>query len=238
QEKCEGETFTGFPFVTGGSGEITYEWTGPDNFFSTKDIVTIDNLTQQNAGIYTLTVTDTIDCVTKQELDLTVNENPQVAFAGQDTIFARPGFLLEAGSGYAGYLWNTGDTADAITVNDEGQYWVTVTSKESCQSADTVMVLWGGQPFYLPNAFTPNGDGLNDEFKPVQRYDLVRTYHLYIYNRWGQLIFETSDINTGWDGTYKGQPAEQGTYIYKIVYTAASTGAAPQSVAGNVMVVR
>jgi len=100
------------------------------------------------------------------------------------------------------------------------------------------MVLWGGEPFYLPNAFTPNGDGLNDEFKPVQRYDLVKRYHLYIYNRWGQFIFETSDINTGWDGTYKGKPAEQGAYVYKIVYTAASTGTAPQSVEGSVMVVR
>ncbi|OYT13009.1 MAG: hypothetical protein B6I19_07330, partial [Bacteroidetes bacterium 4572_114] len=85
---------------------------------------------------------------------------------------------------------------------------------------------------------TPNGDGLNDEFKPVQRYDLVRTYHLYIYNRWGQLIFETSDINRGWDGTYKNQPAAQGTYIYKIVYTSPSTGNEPQSVAGSVMLVR
>ena len=100
------------------------------------------------------------------------------------------------------------------------------------------MVLWGGQSFYLPNAFTPNGDGLNDEFKPVQRYDFVKTYHLYIYNRWGQLLFETSDINTGWDGNFKGEPVQQGTYVYKIVYTAYSTGSEPQTTAGNVTLVR
>jgi len=238
QDKCEGETFTAYPFVTGGSGEVTYEWTGPDDFHSTEEIITIEDITPQQAGTYLLTVTDTIGCVEKKELNLTVYESPKIAFAGQDTIFAQPGFVLEAGSGYPSYLWNTGDTTDAITVNDEGQYWVTVSSTESCQAADTVMVFWGGQPFYLPNAFTPNGDGLNDEFKPVQRYDFVKTYRLYIYNRWGQLIFETSDINTGWDGTYKGKPVEQGTYVYKIVYTATSTGNEPQSVAGNVMVVR
>jgi len=238
QDKCEGETFTGYPFVTGGSGEVTYEWTGPANFHSKEEIITIENITRQQAGTYLLTVTDTIGCVEKKELNLIVYESPKIAFAETDTLFAQPGFVLEAGSGYANYLWNTGDTTDAITVNDEGQYWVTVTSAESCQAKDTVMVFWGGQPFYLPNAFTPNGDGLNDEFKPVQRYDFVKTYHLYIYNRWGQLIFETSDINTGWDGTYKVKPAPQGTYVYKIVYTASSTGNEPQSVAGNVMVVR
>jgi len=238
QDKCEGETFTAYPFVTGGSGEVTYEWTGPGDFHSTEEIITIEDITPQQAGTYLLTITDTIGCVEKKELNLTVYESPKIAFAGLDTLFAQPGFLMEAGSGYANYLWNTGDTTDAITVNDEGQYWVTVTSTESCQAADTVMVFWGGQPFYLPNAFTPNGDGLNDEFKPVQRYDFVKTYRLSIYNRWGQLIFETSDINTGWDGTYQGKPVEQGTYVYKIVYTASSTGTEPQSVAGNVMVVR
>lgn len=238
EEVCEGGNVYSNVFVFGGTGEVTYLWEGPDGYTSTNDWFELNNVQLNQQGIYTLTVTDTIQCVEKKELNLIVHESPQIAFAGTDTIFARPGFLLEAGSGYASYLWNTGDTADAIQVNDEGQYWVTVTSKESCQSADTVMVLWGGQPFYLPNAFTPDGDGLNDEFKPVQRYDLVKTYHLYIYNRWGQLIFETSDINTGWDGTYKGNPAEQGTYVYKIVYTSPSTGNEPQSVAGSVMLVR
>ena len=235
---CEEDDVSAFVLVNGGSGAIDYLWEGPNGFTSTEENLEINNVHTGQAGIYTLTVNDTLDCVESKEINLIVNKNPQVAFAGQDTIFAQPGFVLKAGSGYPGYLWNTGDTTDAITVNDEGQYWVTVTSTESCQSADTVMVLWSGQSFYLPNAFTPNGDGLNDEFKPVQRYDLVKTYRLFIYNRWGQLIFETADINRGWDGTFKGKPVEQGTYVYKIVYTASSTGNKPQSVAGNVMVVR
>jgi len=235
---CEGGEITTYPFVTGGSGYVKYEWFGPNNYYSTDERITIQNIKTGQAGIYTLIVTDTINCTDSFDVKVIVNKNPQIAFAGLDTLFAQPGFVLEAGSGYENYLWNTGDTTDAITVNDEGQYWVTVTSEESCQAKDTVMVFWGGQPFYLPNAFTPNGDGLNDEFKPVQRYDFVKTYHLYIYNRWGQLIFETTDINTGWDGTFKGEPVEQGTYVYKIVYTASSTGNKLQSVAGNVTLVR
>jgi len=238
EDYCEGDDVSAFVLVNGGSGEIDYSWEGPGGFTATTKNLEINHVQTGQQGIYTLTVTDTLDCQESKELNLTVYESPQIAFAGIDTLFAQPGFVLEAGSGYAGYLWNTGDTTDAITVNNEGQYWVTVTSEKSCQAADTVMVLWGGEPFYLPNAFTPNGDGLNDEFKPVQRYDLVKTYHLYIYNRWGQLIFDSPDINTGWDGTYKGQPVEQGTYVYKIVYTASSTGNEPQSVAGNVTLLR
>ncbi len=223
-EVCEGDDFFTFPFILGGSGEVTYEWTGPDNFYSTNEAIVIQNLTQQHEGIYTLTVTDTIDCIESTELHLTVNETPQIAFADYDTLFAESGFILEAGSGFESYLWNTGDTTDAIQVSNEGLYSVFVTSTESCKSTDSVTVLWGGEPFYLPNAFTPNGDGLNDEFKPVQRYDFVKTYHLSIYNRWGEMIFETGDIEKGWDGTYKGQLVQQGTYVYRIVYTAHSTG--------------
>ena len=235
---CEGGEITTYPFVTGGSGYVKYEWFGPNNYYSTNERITIQNIKTGQAGIYTLIVTDTINCSDSSHVEVIVNQSPQITFAGIDTLFAQPGFVLKAGSGYASYLWNTGDTTDAIQVNTEGLYSVLVTTTESCQAADTVMVLWGGEPFWLPNAFTPNGDGLNDEFKPVQRYDLVKTYRLFIYNRWGQLIFETSDINQGWDGTYKGKPAEQGTYVYKIVYTSTSTGSGPQSVAGNVTLVR
>jgi len=172
------------------------------------------------------------------ELSLTVNKNPQIAFPDQDTIFAEPGFILEAGSGYESYLWNTNETTDAIQINIEGLYSVYVTSTESCKSTDSVTVLWGGEPFYLPNAFTPKGDGLNDEFKPVQRYDFVKTYHLSIYNRWGEMIFEIGDIEQGWDGKHKGSIAPQGTYVYRIVYTAYSTGNETQVKTGSVTLVK
>ncbi len=238
EDYCEGDDVSAFVLVNGGSGEIEYFWEGPNGFTGTTKNLEINHVQTSQQGIYTLTVTDTLDCQESKELNLIIYKSPQIDFAGIDTLFAQPGFVLDAGSGYQSYLWNTGDTTDAITVNEEGQYWVTVTSEESCRSADTVTVFWGGQPFYLPNAFTPNGDGLNDEFKPVQRYDFVKTYHLYIYNRWGQLIFEITDINTGWDGAYKGNPAPQGTYVYKIVYTASSTGNGSQSVSGNVTLVR
>ncbi|MBL7706626.1 MAG: gliding motility-associated C-terminal domain-containing protein [Taibaiella sp.] len=67
----------------------------------------------------------------------------------------------------------------------------------------------------LPNAFTPNGDGLNDFFA-VKNLGYQGVHGFRIYNRWGQLVFETLDALRGWDGMFKGQPAAQGTYFYEI----------------------
>lgn len=69
---------------------------------------------------------------------------------------------------------------------------------------------------YIPNAFTPNGDGNNDRFKPVVFN--VYSYQLLIYNRWGELIFSTTDDKMEWDGDYKNSPSPQGTYIYSLIY--------------------
>ena len=67
---------------------------------------------------------------------------------------------------------------------------------------------------YIPSAFTPNGDGINDTFGA--KGEGIQNYHLYVYNRWGQVIFESTNPNQQWDGKYAGQPAEQGTYVYQL----------------------
>lgn len=69
---------------------------------------------------------------------------------------------------------------------------------------------------YIPNAFKPTGDGINKVFKPVVVG--ARDYRMLIYNRWGQIVFETHDVNQGWDGTYHGKPCMEGVYAYQITY--------------------
>jgi gliding motility-associated-like protein len=69
--------------------------------------------------------------------------------------------------------------------------------------------------FYFPNAFTPDGDGINDLFKVIGQFS--REYNLVIYSRWGELVFATTDPAEGWDGTYNNKPAPQGTYVYSAV---------------------
>ena len=66
----------------------------------------------------------------------------------------------------------------------------------------------------MPNSFTPNGDDLNDEFTAVG--DFIEEFHLLIYDRWGKLIFETLDQNSGWNGTFLGRAASEGVYMYRV----------------------
>lgn len=65
----------------------------------------------------------------------------------------------------------------------------------------------------MPNAFSPNGDGINDIYKPKNGYQNITEFHAYIFNRWGQKLFEWTDPATGWDGTYKGSPVKDGVYF-------------------------
>jgi gliding motility-associated-like protein len=69
----------------------------------------------------------------------------------------------------------------------------------------------------VPNSFTPNGDGINDEFVIIS--EDITNFSLMIFNRWGELLYESTDIEESWDGTYKGKLSQIDTYIWKIRYS-------------------
>jgi len=238
-EVCEGESLLVVSSIEGGSGVNTLHWVGPNGFTSNDQILWFNDVTQNMAGTYTLTVTDTINCIESKNMDIIVDKSVEIAFSDYDTLWVEPGFILEAGFGAESYYWNTGETTEYIVIDTIGSYNVQLISYGGCKSTDTVQLLWGGIPFYVPNAFTPNGDGLNDIFKVIPKYDYVKRYKLSIYNRWGQMVYETMDINKGWDGTYKGSQCILGAYIYHIVYE--EFGQQPvenKVVEGTVMLVR
>ncbi len=237
---CVGDTVVVSPLVLEGTGDIDYYWEGPGNFSSNSRRLVIMGINANQDGNYQLTVTDTIDCVESKSIDITVNPFPEIAFANYDTIWAEPGYLLEAGNGAEYYMWNTGEITEAIQIDSMGHYVVEVISYEGCKSTDAVQVLWGegGEPFYMPNAFTPNGDGLNDLFRAVPKYDYISSYQLAIYNRWGQQIFECNDIDCGWDGNYQGNASPNGVYIYRVVYEEISQPGHAKFLDGTVVLVR
>lgn len=118
------------------------------------------------------------------------------------------------------YINNSGTFAmqpnASYTFNDLGSYNITlaVTSNKGCRGSITKLVKIEDEfALYFPNAFTPNQDGLNDIFKP--KGVNVNSYKLLIFDRWGELIFNTNDIDTGWDGTFKGKKCPNGIYNYK-----------------------
>ena len=238
QKYCEGDTITIDPSIEGGNGEKYYIWTGPAGFVSNDSILYQINIQITQAGTYTLKVSDSLQCEDQKSFQITVNPNPVIAFSDYETLYVEPGYELNAGEGYQSYLWNTGAQTEYILIDSIGEYYVQVYSYNGCKSSDTIQILWGGEAFYMPNAFTPNGDGLNDVFAPVPRYDYVKNYQISIYNRWGELIFQSKELNHGWDGIYKGKPAMTGTYVYRIDYTQAGQTGESKTVTGTVVLIR
>ena len=106
-----------------------------------------------------------------------------------------------------------------FTYQDSGRYNVTleVTSDKGCKSSISKKVIVGDEMgLFLPNAFTPNGDGSNDVFLAVAN-NIVK-FEMLIFNRGGSLVFQSNDIRKGWDGNVKGEPAENNVYVYKVNY--------------------
>ncbi len=152
---------------------------------------------------------------------VTVYEQPTIDL-GRDTSICKGSEAITLGdrSNYANpmatYLWNTGERSRTISVAEPGQYFATV-SINSCHTSDSIVV---NNDCYMniPNAFTPNGDGINDYFYPRQLLTRgLTSFKMNIYNRWGQLIFETSTTDgSGWDGKLNGSDQPEGVYVYII----------------------
>jgi gliding motility-associated-like protein len=129
-------------------------------------------------------------------------------FDGKDTL------VLQTAGGYDSYNWlGTSSSSPAYLVTKTGKYWVSVTN--SCGTkADTIEVFNECEfDIYMPNAFTPNNDFINDNFglPPANKNRLIR---LTIFNRWGQKVFETNDAGKRWDGRLKNMEQEPGVYVY------------------------
>ncbi len=228
EEICQGESLEIEPWILSSNGDESYLWTYPNGNTSTNEILTLYNAQESQSGTYALRVTDTMDCYSDDSVSVLIHPTPIPAFAAEDTISTEEPIELDAGSGFDSYLWNTGENDQSITAEYEDWYKVMIESQYGCFGEDSVYVLFISAPpppepandhFHIPNAFTPNGDGLNDEFKLISNSDNITAFKMYIFNRWGQMVFESNDIPNGWDGKIKGEDAPAGTYVYRIKYT-------------------
>lgn len=160
--------------------------------------------------------------------DFTVNLGPDTMLCEGKTL------TLSTAVPYCNYLWQDGSTQPTYLVRGPGMYSVEVSNR--CFSHwDAVNVDYEhcAQEIYLPNAFTPNNDGKNPVFLPIFSYpDEIEEYRMEIYNRWGTLVFRTEEKTFGWDGAN----AMDGVYVVKVYYK--SRGKKPETVTGNVTVIR
>lgn len=143
---------------------------------------------------------------------------------GNDTIITPPDQRIEltpSGGPFEQYKWNTGEITQSISISEPGRYWLMATNPDGCQSVDTINVRNAKSFVVFPDAFTPNDDGYNDVFRPT--VSNVISFHMSIYSRWGQFMYETNDIKTGWNGIYKSEKCPAGLYVYVVSYVLQDT---------------
>ena len=154
---------------------------------------------------------------------VTVHDLP-IAYAGEDDSIYRDEFSILEASGGIDYFWDPveglEDPFSPITRAspfNTTHYQLTVLNEYGCLDKDTVTIFVEAVNLILvPSAFTPNNDGKNDFFRIIRHLNIDRLITFKVFNRWGRVVFETTNINLGWDGNYKGQPLPVSTFTYLI----------------------
>ena len=223
--------FTDVSTVTNGN-IVTWNW----NFGSGTSALQNPTFTFTTTGPQTITlfVATTAGCSAQVVKNIYVNPLPQAQFTSQvfcpDSAMFTDGSSISQGS-IGGWSWNFGDSTTSVLQNPNhtytgpGTYPITlvVTSDSGCTSVyrDTITInpcndaIVNGPA--VPTGFTPNGDGINDIL--YVRGGPFSDLDFRIFNEWGNEIFRSTSQSVGWDGTYKGKPQQEGTYVYTLVGT-------------------
>lgn len=225
QALCEGETTT-----LNGTGNGTINWS--DNIENNQSF-------EPNEGenTYNVTVTDANGCVNTDEVIVNVFPYPVASFQANPTQMTVTNPFTQINNqsiNGSTYSWDFGDGFSSTQENpthtypaNTGIYTISliVTSEYGCVDTTSIDVLIQEDLiYYIPNTFTPDGNELNNTFQPVftSGFDPF-DFNLLIYNRWGETIFESKNVEIGWDGTYQGELANSGTYTWSIEFKVATS---------------
>jgi gliding motility-associated-like protein len=238
---CNGQVVSITGIALGDQSPIEYQWIYPNGDTHNSDPFFF-SVTQADAGLYTLLATDRVGCTDSKSIELIVSENPVAAFHGTDTLEMHAGDVLDAGEGMLSYRWSPGNTTQSIVIQQAGMYSVEMESQIGCIGSDSVYVKLVSEEIpdfviYVPNAFSPNGDGVNDEFRVEADGSRIEDIGYRIYDRWGGEVFSSSGIENGWDGKKAGKECPGGVYVYKIVFSVNGVPGSQERV-GTVMLVR
>lgn len=209
-EKCGNSQGSLTSTVSGGSAPYNYLWSDGSNATS---------ITGLQAGSYGLQVTDSKGCRNDTTGIIVLNELNNISLLlGNDTLIC-PGetLVLNAGS-FDNYRWQDNSAAPTFTVTTTGNYSVTVTDVDGCIASDAISVTVDCSDIYFPTGFTPNNDLLNDEFGPGGNIAAVKNYSLRVFNRWGDVIFQSNNPSKKWNGSTKSIGVATGTFIWLADY--------------------
>ena len=167
-----------------------------------------------NPGKYKVILTEYFNGTAYQDsMTVTNYKLPQLSLVDTILLYKGSSINLHAGGGFMEYLWSTKSTDSIITVDTEGSYSARVKDYNCCVNSDTTYVKVF--EYFIPNAFSPNGDLLNDIFKVNGLYKNIN-FKMVVYDRWGRLIFESNDIDKGWDGKFGGNYCEPDAYVWVV----------------------
>ncbi|MBX2930143.1 MAG: gliding motility-associated C-terminal domain-containing protein [Saprospiraceae bacterium] len=175
------------------------------------------------AGAYTLRLEDTNGCVQQTQVQVSASPPLQVLVANTLLPCSAEAITMEAqvfsgDDGNLRFLWDNGQTDPQRSIDAPGDY--TLTTINGCDTlTQSVQVRYDGRPdvtpIYIPNAFTPNDDGINDRFRGFASNEVeVQLYELMVFDRWGNVMFHTKDLNAGWDGKFRGREQDPAVFVW------------------------
>jgi gliding motility-associated-like protein len=204
--------------IEGGSGNYTqFSWYKDGEFYSTEM-----ELNDLQSGEYSIIIEDDFNCQASKSVFLYEPEPLILEMEGIDGIteLGSIDLTVTGGTEPYSYLWNTGEVTQDIDPLGGGMYTVQVTDENVCKSTDSI---WIDVHFRVlaPTAFSPNGDGTNEEFEVHGIGTDLKEYKMIIFNRWGQQVFQTTDHTTHWNGKLNNSGPEQpvGVYTWQISIT-------------------
>jgi gliding motility-associated-like protein len=171
-------------------------------------------------GKYYVEVTDGNNCSASDTTSISTILPLPKNFLPADTAICSYGTLtITSLQTFNKYLWSTNAISTSITVSTKGIYWLEVSDQKNCVGRDSITVLPKDcmKGLYVPTAFTPNHDGKNDVFRAML-FGPYKSFAFTIYNRWGSVIFSTTDPAKGWDGSVNGIQIESGAFIWTCNY--------------------
>ncbi len=215
--------------ISGATPPYTYQWL--------PNVSTTNKATNLLAGDYVVKVYDANNCfLNTTNATLVKLPNTLTVNIGRDTIIC-PGekMVLDAGSGYNSYRWQNSSTQPIFSVVSTGNYYVIVTDKDSCTASDSAYVTVNCDDVFFPSAFSPNGDYRNDTFGPLGNVAALSNYSFKVFNRFGEIIFATTNAAKKWDGRVNGN-LQTGVFVWYANYSIRSRTNITQK--GTVLIVR
>ena len=177
-------------------------------------------------SFFTYTVYISNDCFNDSfKIDIYVDSLPKVSLGKDTSIYRGQEITISAKTAAPKLEWfpkrelesNPFQTEIRVSPKDTTTYWVEVTDGKGCIGRDSINVhVYGKNVLLIPTGFSPNGDGINDEFKIIKHLNIRSISYFKVFNRWGEKVFSTTDINKGWNGTYGEEKVPAGVYVWYV----------------------